>query len=163
THRRRRSWRWGRAPSCTWSKRPPVGCAASRFAWPKRWPWPPCTAPPSSTGPWGRRPWWAASTTATWNRSSCTAPTPTRCSAHHQPHHCCGVEGSTMTAAKTTPSRSAVIDDVVVLCRRLRLKYVREQAPEVMLTARAQRWDPAEALRVLLAAEAQGRDRSTIE
>ena len=32
-----------------------------------------------------------------------------------------------------------------------------------MLTAKAQRWDPAEALRVLLEAEIEGRDRSTIE
>ncbi len=62
-----------------------------------------------------------------------------------------------------TPTDSAVIDEVVALCRRLRLKYVREQASEVMLTARAQRWDPAEALRVLLVAETEGRDRSTIE
>ena len=57
----------------------------------------------------------------------------------------------------------AVIDEVVALCRRLRLKYVREQVSEVLLTARAQRWDPAELLRVLLVAEAEGRDRSTIE
>jgi DNA replication protein DnaC len=33
----------------------------------------------------------------------------------------------------------------------------------VLLTARAQRWDPAEALRVLLTAEVEGRDRSSIE
>src|SRR5580658_8533974 len=51
----------------------------------------------------------------------------------------------------------AAIDEVVTLCRRLRLKYVREQAPEVVLTARAQRWDPAEMLRSLLVAEAKGR------
>jgi DNA replication protein DnaC len=49
------------------------------------------------------------------------------------------------------------------MCRRLRLKYVREQLSDVVLTARAQRWDPAEALRVLLSAEIEGRDRSTIE
>jgi DNA replication protein DnaC len=57
----------------------------------------------------------------------------------------------------------AIIDETVTLCRRLRLKYVREQVSDVMLTARAQRWDPAEALRVLLVAESEGRDRSTIE
>jgi DNA replication protein DnaC len=55
------------------------------------------------------------------------------------------------------------MDDVVALCRRLRLKYVREQSSDVLLTARAQRWDPAEALRVLLTAEVEGRERSTIE
>ncbi len=59
----------------------------------------------------------------------------------------------------TTPQ----IDEVVTLCKRLRLKYVREQVPEVVLTAKAQRWDPAEMLRVLLAAEVAGRDRSTTE
>jgi DNA replication protein DnaC len=63
--------------------------------------------------------------------------------------------------AKTTDM--AVIEEVVATCRRLRLKYVREQLPEVVLTARAQRWDPAETLRVLLAAEVEGRDRATIE
>jgi len=55
------------------------------------------------------------------------------------------------------------IDEVVTLCRRLRLKYVREQVGEAVLTARAQRWDPVELLRSLLIAEAEGRDRSTIE
>ena len=37
------------------------------------------------------------------------------------------------------------------------------QLTDVVLTARAQRWGPAEALRVLLVAECEGRDRSTIE
>lgn len=58
---------------------------------------------------------------------------------------------------------TATLDEVAAVCRRLRLKYVREQLTDVVLTARAQRWDPAEVLRVLLAAEAEGRDRSTIE
>jgi DNA replication protein DnaC len=55
------------------------------------------------------------------------------------------------------------LEEAIGLCRRLRLKYVREQAEDVVLTARAQRWDPAEVLRVLLSAEADGRDHSTIE
>ena len=55
------------------------------------------------------------------------------------------------------------IDEVIALCRRLRLKYVREQVEEVVLTARAQRWDPTDVLRALLVAEATGRDYSTIE
>ena len=54
-----------------------------------------------------------------------------------------------------------VLAELVELCRRLRLKYVREQMPEA--TAKAQRWEPAEALRVLLIAEVEGRNRSTIE
>lgn len=66
-------------------------------------------------------------------------------------------------SASGTPSDMAVIEEVTVLCRRLRLKYVREQLCDVVLTARAQRWDPGEALRVLFAAEAEGRDHSTME
>ncbi len=62
-----------------------------------------------------------------------------------------------------TTIATPVLDELVALCRRLRLKYVREQMPEVLLTAKAQRWDPAEMLRVLLIAEAEGRDRATIE
>ncbi|MHB1750162.1 MAG: IS21-like element helper ATPase IstB [Acidithiobacillus sp.] len=55
------------------------------------------------------------------------------------------------------------LDEVTSLCRRLRLKYVREQLEDVVHTAQAQRWEPTEVLRVLLSAEAEGRDRSTIE
>ncbi|MFQ5518028.1 MAG: ATP-binding protein, partial [Acidimicrobiia bacterium] len=57
----------------------------------------------------------------------------------------------------------AVLEELTRLCRRLRLKYIRQQLPDVVLTAKAQRWDPAELLRVLLVAEAEGRDRATIE
>jgi DNA replication protein DnaC len=48
------------------------------------------------------------------------------------------------------------------LLRRLRLPYVRRAAPEVIATATAQRWQHAEALRVLFAEEAAGRDQATI-
>jgi DNA replication protein DnaC len=64
-----------------------------------------------------------------------------------------------MTATIADP----VLDELTALCRRLRLKYIREQMPDVILTAKAQRWDPAELLRVLLQAEAEGRDRATTE
>jgi DNA replication protein DnaC len=47
------------------------------------------------------------------------------------------------------------------LLRRMRLPYIRRSAPEVLATARAQRWEPAEVLRVLLAEEVAGRDRSS--
>ncbi len=47
------------------------------------------------------------------------------------------------------------------LTRRLRLPYVRAEAPEVLATARSQRWDPTEVLKVLLEAEAAGRDHAT--
>ncbi len=38
---------------------------------------------------------------------------------------------------------------------------MRSAAPEVLATARAQRWDPAEVLRVLIAEEVKGRDAAT--
>jgi DNA replication protein DnaC len=60
----------------------------------------------------------------------------------------------------TAPDAGAEVER---LCRRLRLPYIRRAAPDVLLTAKAQRWDPAETLRVLLAAEEEGRDRSTTE
>ncbi|MDQ3988816.1 MAG: IS21-like element helper ATPase IstB [Actinomycetota bacterium] len=43
----------------------------------------------------------------------------------------------------------------------MRLPYLRKAAPEVLATARSQRWDPAETLRVLLAEEIRGRDEAT--
>ena len=43
----------------------------------------------------------------------------------------------------------------------MRLPYLRDAAPEVLATARAQRWDPAEVLRVLIAEEIRGRDDAT--
>jgi DNA replication protein DnaC len=42
------------------------------------------------------------------------------------------------------------------------MPYLRKAAPDVLTTAKAQRWDPAEALRVLLEEEAKGRDAATI-
>ncbi|MGH9008689.1 MAG: IS21-like element helper ATPase IstB [Acidimicrobiia bacterium] len=43
----------------------------------------------------------------------------------------------------------------------MRLPYLRKAAPEVCATARAQRWDPAEVLKVLLTEEVAGRDDAT--
>lgn len=63
----------------------------------------------------------------------------------------------------TTPTAAAVLEEVETLCRRLRLKYVREQMEDAVLIARAQRWDHAELLRLLLVAEVEGRNRSTKE
>jgi DNA replication protein DnaC len=59
----------------------------------------------------------------------------------------------------TPPPLPAELD---ALLRRLRMPYVRTAAPEVIATATAQRWEPAEVLRVLLAEEAAGRDQATI-
>ncbi|MDA8117181.1 MAG: hypothetical protein M0000_07430 [Actinomycetota bacterium] len=49
-------------------------------------------------------------------------------------------------------TQEVLYEELAALCRRLRLKYVREELREVAITARAQRWDPAEMLRVLLGA-----------
>jgi DNA replication protein DnaC len=52
-------------------------------------------------------------------------------------------------------------EDLDSLLRTLRLPHIRRAAPEVLATAKAQRWDPAEVLRALLTEERQGRDRSS--
>jgi hypothetical protein len=61
-----------------------------------------------------------------------------------------------------TPAAPPLPDTLDQLLRRLRMPYVRRAAPEVIATATAQRWEPAEVLRVLLAEEAAGRDQATI-
>jgi DNA replication protein DnaC len=58
------------------------------------------------------------------------------------------------------PDAPALPADLDALLRRLRLPSLRRAAPEVLATARAQRWEPAELLRVLLAEEVTGRERS---
>jgi DNA replication protein DnaC len=62
----------------------------------------------------------------------------------------------------TTPAPPPIPDELDRLSRRLRLPYLRKAAPEVLATARAQRWDPAEVVRLLLIEEAAGRDKATI-
>ena len=46
----------------------------------------------------------------------------------------------------------APINEVVDLLRTLRLPHMRAAAPELLATAKAQRWEPAEAMRALPAA-----------
>jgi len=60
------------------------------------------------------------------------------------------------------PEPPALPDDLEALLRRLRLPHVRRAAPEVLATARAQRWEPAEILKNLLDAELAGRERSAL-
>jgi DNA replication protein DnaC len=57
----------------------------------------------------------------------------------------------------TTP-----IDEVIELLRQLRLPHMRRTAPDLLATAKAQRWDPAEAVRALLTEELTGRQASSI-
>jgi hypothetical protein len=40
-------------------------------------------------------------------------------------------------------------EELAKICTRMRLPYLRKAAPDVLATARAQRWDPAEVVRVL--------------
>ena len=61
----------------------------------------------------------------------------------------------------SAPAAPPVPAELEALLRRMRLPYIRRAAPGVLATARAQRWDPAEVLRVLLAEEVTGRDAAT--
>ena len=52
--------------------------------------------------------------------------------------------------------------DLEQLLRRMRLPYMRTAAPDILATARAQRWDPAEVVKALLVEEVTGRERSAL-
>ncbi len=56
----------------------------------------------------------------------------------------------------------APIDEVVDLLRTLRLPHMRAAAPELLATAKAQRQEPAEAMRALLGEELAGRQASSV-
>lgn len=59
------------------------------------------------------------------------------------------------------PKAPPIPDELEALFTRMRFPYARKAAPDVLATARAQRWDPAEVVRVLLAEEVVGRDHAT--
>jgi DNA replication protein DnaC len=61
-----------------------------------------------------------------------------------------------------TPAAPPLPAEVEQLLRRMRLPHIRRIAPEVIATARSQRWEPVEVLRVLLAEEVAGRERSAL-
>ena len=63
-----------------------------------------------------------------------------------------------MITDTTPPALPEALDAAL---RRMRLPYLRRAAPDVLATARAQRWDPAEVVRVLIAEEIRGRDLAT--
>jgi DNA replication protein DnaC len=52
--------------------------------------------------------------------------------------------------------------EAIELSRRLKLPYLRRALTDLVPTAKAQRWDPAEVVRVLLAEEAAGRDAANL-
>ena len=73
----------------------------------------------------------------------------------------------TKTATRRAPKAGIAAapplpEDLEVLLRRMRLPYMRQAAPEVIATARSQRWEPAEILRALLSEEVAGRERSNL-
>ncbi len=59
----------------------------------------------------------------------------------------------------TSPVLAAELEQ---LLRKLRLPHIRRHAADVIATAKAQRWDPGEVLKVLLTEEATGRERSAL-
>jgi DNA replication protein DnaC len=61
----------------------------------------------------------------------------------------------------STPAAPPLPAELEALLRRMRLPYLRAAAPDVLATAKAQRWDPAEVLRVLINEEVIGRDAAT--
>ncbi|WP_447924909.1 ATP-binding protein [Georgenia muralis] len=71
------------------------------------------------------------------------------------------------TTAKTAPALGVpaappLPEDLEQLLRRLRLPHIRRHAPEVIATARAQRWEPVEVLKALFGEEVAGRDRAAL-
>ena len=60
------------------------------------------------------------------------------------------------------PAAAPLPEDLEAMLCWLRLPHIRRHAPEVVATAKAQRWDPLEVLRALFAEEAAGRDRAAL-
>jgi DNA replication protein DnaC len=63
--------------------------------------------------------------------------------------------------AASTPAAPPVPAELEAMLRRMRLPYLRAAAPDVIATAKAQRWELVEVLRMLLAEEVLGRDGAT--
>lgn len=68
----------------------------------------------------------------------------------------------TARTERTNPSAPPLDAELERLLRRMRMPYIRRAAPEILATAKAQRWDPAEVLKALLVEEVAGRDRSAL-
>ncbi|MFD4350881.1 ATP-binding protein, partial [Streptomyces coelicoflavus] len=67
------------------------------------------------------------------------------------------------TPLRTVPGTNGdPLAEAIELTKRLKLPHVRRSLTDVIPTAKAQRWDPAEVVRVLLAEEAAGRDRANL-
>lgn len=61
----------------------------------------------------------------------------------------------------TTGNAPPLPEELLTALRRMRMPYLRAAAPQIIATAKAQRWDPAEVLRVLILEEIRGRDEAT--
>src|SRR5215510_8833572 len=69
------------------------------------------------------------------------------------------MEGLRLMTGPTPPPLPAELE---ALMRRMHLPYMRNAGPEILATARAQRWDPAEVIKILLNEEVVGRERSAL-
>jgi len=59
-------------------------------------------------------------------------------------------------------STEIAASEIEEMTKRLRLPHIRRGFLDLALSARAQRWDPMELIRVLLESEIQGRNASTL-
>ncbi|MGP3921517.1 ATP-binding protein, partial [Nonomuraea sp. 10N515B] len=67
------------------------------------------------------------------------------------------------TPLRTVPATAGdPLAEAIELTKRLKLPHIRRALADLVPTAKAQRWDPAEVVRVLLAEEAAGRDRANL-
>ncbi|WP_372697283.1 IS21-like element helper ATPase IstB [Arthrobacter sp. JSM 101049] len=65
-----------------------------------------------------------------------------------------------MSPVKTTAP--ALPEDIETLMRQLKMPHARALAPELVATAKAQRWEPAEVIKALFTEEVAGRARSML-
>jgi hypothetical protein len=114
----------------------------------------PRSSPTSRQDPWARR-------AGRVRRTACNPALPAGPASaqlrqvsydRHDKQEASGVSRSRGQRPSTVP-----LDEVIALTRRLRMPYLRTSALNVVPTARAQRWDPAELLRVLLTRSAARR------
>ena len=68
-------------------------------------------------------------------------------------------QAAKVVAPRSVPELAADLDAGL---RRLKLAAIRRTAPEVLLTAKTQRWTPEEVLRTLVETELAARDASTV-
>src|SRR5512144_3033602 len=172
--RMRRFWPSATARSCGWSRPPRPAPAGSGRRWPRRSSWPGCTRWPRWTGRWARRRPPAGSVTATWPRSSPTrrAPRPVSRPGPERATRWPRAPPAGPGSAPRSPSSGG--DEhphprLAAAGRRAGGPAAPDAAAahapdraEVLATAKAQRWEPAEVLRVLLTEEVAGRDRSAL-